>query len=401
MLFDRTRDSAVWITLGVSVLLALFPPPLAAEAAPTERVVLVTIDGLRWQDVFRGADAELLGEVKAADAMSEFIAGDANQRRTYLMPFLWDTVLRDGQILGNRDLGSAVDLANTRHFSYPGYSELLTGHADDSRIFSNSKVDNPNVTLLEWIEGLDQDAASERIDTALVAGWDVFPWIVAESRSGVFVNAGWMPLTLPESLTRQLSEADRAAIVRTNELMETTAREWENVRYDSFNMAIAHDVLDHLAPRLFHLALAEPDDWAHQGRYDRYLVSTRRCDALLAVLWERLVREDMAEHGELRTTMLLTVDHGRGRGALKPSLWTGHGADVEGAGEVWLAAIGAGIPALGERGASHHAHDPVAASQIAATVARLLGYDWPQAAASLGQPAAPDFYQVLAPSQGR
>ena len=52
------------------------------------------------------------------------------------------TVLNHGQLFGNRTAGSKVDNANPYWFSYPGYSEIMTGYADTA-INSNSYDPNP------------------------------------------------------------------------------------------------------------------------------------------------------------------------------------------------------------------------------------------------------------------
>ncbi len=64
---------------------------------------------------------------------------------------------------------------------------LLTGKADDERINSNDKMNNPNVTILEK---LNKSAAYEG-KVAAFGSWDVFPYIINEHRSGVPVNSGF------------------------------------------------------------------------------------------------------------------------------------------------------------------------------------------------------------------
>ena len=108
---------------------------LGIEPRPaTRNVVLVTADGVRWQEVFRGADETLLnqkdGGVSDVDALRrDFWRRTPEARREALMPFLWSVVARQGQIYGNRDKGSPAKVANGMNFSYPGYNELLTGCA--------------------------------------------------------------------------------------------------------------------------------------------------------------------------------------------------------------------------------------------------------------------------------
>ena len=93
-----------------------------------------------------------------------------------------------GQIHGNRNLGSKVDLTNTLWFSYPGYNEILSGKADDERIDSNDKIPNPNKTVLE----IANNDARYKDKVAAFGSWDVFPYIINDKRSGIPVNAGYM-----------------------------------------------------------------------------------------------------------------------------------------------------------------------------------------------------------------
>ena len=114
----------------------------------TENVVLITVDGLRWQELFMGADPEILKNKRFVDDVAEskraFWNNDVRLRRAKLFPFLWSTVVSQGQIYGNRNLGSRVNLSNRYWFSYPGYNELLTGRPD-KRIRNNARIVNPKV----------------------------------------------------------------------------------------------------------------------------------------------------------------------------------------------------------------------------------------------------------------
>ncbi|RYD69836.1 MAG: phosphoglyceromutase, partial [Verrucomicrobiaceae bacterium] len=130
----------------------------AAETRRTKLVLFVTMDGVRWQDLFRGADETLLnkeaGGIRGTEntIRRKWWRPNSEQRRSMLMPFLWGTIGREGQVWGNRDLSSECDVLNDKNFSYPGYSELLVGHVD-SRITSNEPIPNENVSVLEWLYG--------------------------------------------------------------------------------------------------------------------------------------------------------------------------------------------------------------------------------------------------------
>ncbi len=173
------------------LFLSLGIAQLQAQKPEHPKVVLITLDGFRWQELFTGADPLLIANkdyVEDTMALKErFWRNTAEERREALMPFVWDSVVKMGQIHGNRGKGSKVDLTNKMWFSYPGYNEILSGLADDDRIVSNDKIDNPNITVLEYANRHPDHKGK----VAAFGSWDVFPFIVNEGRSGVPVNAGF------------------------------------------------------------------------------------------------------------------------------------------------------------------------------------------------------------------
>ena len=95
-------------SLGCAALLLLGVP--AALAGKTQNVVLIVSDGLRWQEVFGGADTALIarrqGVEDTAAIRRDFARPTIERSRLELMPFMWSVVARQGQIYGNRALGS-------------------------------------------------------------------------------------------------------------------------------------------------------------------------------------------------------------------------------------------------------------------------------------------------------
>ncbi len=88
-------------------------------------------------------------------------------------------------------------------------------------------------------------------------------------------------------------------------------------------------------------------------------------DAYLARLWKWLSEEP--EYAG-QTTLFITTDDGRGR---TPYTWQNHNDRLPGARSTWLALVS---PNVGQRGEWSH-HRRVYSSEIAATFARLGGYD--------------------------
>jgi len=138
--------------LLVSSILLLVAP--LAWAGKTRNVILVISDGVRWQEVFTGADPSLLndkagGSWTSADELKrKYWNDDPKIRRQMLFPFLWGTIASGGQLFGNQNEGSIARVTNPMQFSYPGYNEMASGAADP-RIDSNEFGPNPNITVFE------------------------------------------------------------------------------------------------------------------------------------------------------------------------------------------------------------------------------------------------------------
>lgn len=342
------------------------PAAPANEARSTRHVILVVIDGVRWQEVFHGGDCALMnapdGGVEDTLALrARFCRGSVDSARTALMPFLWGTVATEGFLAGDRDLGSDAHISNPFKFSYPGYNEIITG-APDPRINSNKFGPNPNVTVFEWLARQRGFAGQVRV----WGTWDAFDAIFNEARAGIPVRSGWeAPFPGPRNGAERELDA----------LWATTTRWWDYMPPDAF---LERAVLQSLAtdhPRVLFVGFGEPDEWAHARRYDHYLGSLHDADAYLAELW-RAVQHDPRYRG--RTSLVVLCDHGRGRA---PRNWTDHGQEVDGAEEIWFGALGPAVPKVGLVAGG----PPLVQAQVAATVAAMVGQRW----TGVNAPAAP------------
>jgi len=348
-----------------------------AVAAQTQTVVLIVSDGLRWQEVFTGADPLLLDEKTGGSWVSEtelrarYWNEDPVVRRRLLFPFLWGTVATQGQLFGNQARGSVAQVSNGKAFSYPGYNEMTTGFPNDA-IDSNEFGPNPNVTVFEW---LNQKTAYQG-HVAVYGTWNVFDNIFNRPRSHLVMQTGW-------SLPAKSHETPRDALLR--ELYETTTRFDEEDAPNSFLQIPLLDYVKTGQPRVLFVGYGETDNWAHQGRYDLVLDSAHRFDHFVQQLWQTM-QSMPAYRGH--TTFIITTDHGRGSG---PTEWKEHGIEEKGSENIWIGVLGPDTKPLGER----HDTQRVVQAQIAATVAALLGENYPRAQTK----AAPPIAAVLAGGQ--
>jgi hypothetical protein len=339
------------VKAGAGPLLLLLAACGVAPRGPS--VLLVTLDGVRWQEVFSGAEEGLLpgpGKEK-----SRYWRATPGERREALMPFLWGTVAKDGVLFGNAASGSEVRVSNAFKVSYPGYHELLCGFPHPG-IKDNAPLPNPDPTVFEWLHR--RPGLHGRVEAW--GSWGRFKEILHPERAGFPVFHG--------------QSAEPAT--RLDLLMEALPPEWKGSVFDAFVVHRAEDAVAARKPRAMYLALGDTDEWAHAGRYDRYLDSIHRADDFIGRLWNRL--QGMPEYRG-RTTLLVTTDHGRGTG---PEGWKQHNAKHEEAGRIWVAAMGPGVGLRGEASG----HPPHVQAQVAATVAAALGEDFPAAVPGAAPP---------------
>jgi hypothetical protein len=351
--------------LMLSLLALAWPVPARAQTA--ENVVYVTLDGMRWQEVFNGASLAFMGKeagggwaADSAGLAGRFWRPTAEARRRALMPFLWDSVVPRGQAIGNPARNSDAHVTNGLWFSYPGYSEMLTG-APDPRIDSNDSIPNPNITVLEWLNA--QPRYRGRV--AAFGSWEILPFIVNTRRSGIYTNGDGPPV-------REPSTARDSAF---NDLSAELPPLWGSTRLDGPTMLGALEYVTHHKPRVLYVMLGETDEWAHDQRYDLYLDAAWRADRFIQRLWALV--QGMPEYAG-KTALVISTDHGRGSTV---GDWGNHGKEYPQAGQIWIAAMGPGIPPRGERDRA-----VATQSQIAATLAWLLGLDFRQAVPAASTP---------------
>lgn len=335
-------------TILAAALAAMLVQTPAVAAPKDARLVLVTLDGVPWSEVFRGADPTRAADRTVVSEMAltkkDFL--DPPDRARALAPFLNEVMARQGVLLGDRDNGSCMGVTNDQWFSYPGYNELLTGKPDP-KIRSNAHGPNANGTFLEWVNR--QPGFQGRVQA--YASWEAFRDILNPARSGLPVNAGW----------------DAGSDTRLARLQNESPRLWPVERFDAFTHLLALDALKgRNKPRVLYIGYGDTDEFAHEGRYDQMLWAIRRTDAFVAELWKTL-QADPAYAG--KTTLIVTTDHGRGVGTKES--WRHHGKGAfPRSDETWFAAMGPDI-APGAR-----LSECGKASQVAATALQALGLDW-------------------------
>jgi hypothetical protein len=298
---------------------------LGKNTVSVPNLIIVTTDGLRWQEVFQGLDAEIAANEKfnQGDSLTLFKKYDGKneaEKRSRLMPFLWSGADGNAMIFGNRNRNNKVNVENPYWFSYPGYSELLTGYAD-SAVNSNAYPPNPNSNLLAFLN--KQPAYRNKV--IAFGAWFAFDRILNEKASGFPVINAFDPLS-------SILHDDQS--IELSKMLKDSYRPFRDEEcLDVFTHYQALHYLKTRKPKAIYISYGETDEWAHAGKYSDYLNAAHQTDAWIREIWNWVQSTPGYRNN---TYLLFTTDHGRGF----HNAWTDHGIGIEGASSIWFALLG-------------------------------------------------------------
>lgn len=332
---------------------------ISIARSQTENIIIVTTDGFRWQEIFNGMDTAIAKQWKyhhgdSAEIYQHYWSDDINERRKKLMPFLWNTVAKNGQIYGNRNEGNFVNVFNPHWFSYPGYSELLCGFVDTA-VNSNKYPNNPHSSVLEFFN--QQSVLKNKV--AAFGAWDAFERILNKSRSKISVinaydTCGGNNPTSNEKLINEMLH-NSVKILGTEECL------------DVFTHYEALEYLKKNRPKVLYISYGETDEWAHEGKYRNYLDAAHQVDAYIQQLWNYIQSDPQYKN---KTALLFTVDHGRGD--LQKDQWVTHDNKIKGSDQIWFAVMAPNVAAKGEMKNAGQLYQ----QQLAATASKIMGYQF-------------------------
>lgn len=247
--------------------------------AETEsNVIFVTLDGVRFQEFYEGADRALSGGDKGA-----------------AFPRFWASIARQGQVYDAR-------IANPIHLSLPGYQSVFAGAEQPC-----GGNDCGQIRVQTFPERLVEDLGLPRQSVASFASWTGIARAVESRPGATFVDVGQKCEIVGQDPWSGRPHAEQAPSAG------------ESARPDELTMSRALRHLERQRPAFLYISLNDADEEAHRGRYDLYMATLRRYDRWIEALVNQLGH--MGEYGR-RTALLITTDHGRGQGAR----WTDHGA---------------------------------------------------------------------------
>ena len=339
----------------IFTLLLILPLLALAKGNKDNRLIIITIDGLRWQEVFQGAEENLLSDTKQVRDTElyrqTYWRSSPEERREVLMPFTWNTIAKKGLLIGTRNVNSMMQVANKTHISYPGYCEMMTGMVDET-ITSNDPINNPHRNVLE--------AANEdpryKGKVVMYGSWKSTRFAIHNEQAGIPASVSYEP-NIAKKQTPKLQLIDR--------MLEGMPHFWRSEHFDAFTYAYALETLKNEHPKVMWISFGDCDEWAHARKYDLYLDGAKGTDAFIRDIYEACEADKFYKG---KTTYIITCDHGRGFG----NEWANHGSGTKGSEVTWVMLLGKGVEALGETKEC----GPFYTQQIAATIASVLGLDF-------------------------
>ncbi|MBS1637452.1 MAG: phosphoglyceromutase [Bacteroidetes bacterium] len=301
-----------------------------------ENIIIITTDGLRWQEVFKGMDTLIASDNRynqkqEKELFETYWAASAAERREKLLPFIWSVIEAQGQLYGNRDCKSNVNVTNKYWFSYPGYSEMFCGYAD-KKVNSNAYTFNPNTNLFEFMN--TQKGFEGKV--AAFGAWEVFDKILNEPRSKIPVVSGGDSCGMPEPDTVE------SAINKSKKETPNPEALGKEEYGDMFTYQASKHYVEKHKPRVIFIGYGETDVWAHWSQYASYLNAAHQFDQWMNDLWQYIQNDPVYKN---KTLLFISTDHGRG---YKENEWTNHNRRTKGSNQIWFGVMGPGVTAKGE-----------------------------------------------------
>lgn len=277
---------------------------LASAALPNTNVILITIDGVRWQEIFRGID----------HTINDKLFGE-------IFPYFRNELFPRGIIFGNQN--HSMTVSNSTNISLPGYQSIMAGFPQDCDSNSCGKI---RVETLQ--ERLIRERGFRRSEVASFASWKHIRDAVEHIDGSTTVNAG----------LEAFDEGDGDdELRRTNEAQMRDIPRWNDARFDRFTFRFALNYLKKHRPRFLYISWNDADEYGHLDDYSLYINNLQMVDRWIQEVMQTL--NALGTYGE-NTLLIVTTDHGRGA---DPSNWTDHDANVHASRYIWLFAHGKSV----------------------------------------------------------
>lgn len=241
------------------------------------RVIYITLDGVRWQDIFL--------------------------THKYLKTF-WSKYAKDMKVYGDPKTPINIEVASVP-ISLPSYQSQMSGEVQPCQDNNCGRI-----TVETFPESLIHHFGFKKQDAVIFASWYEIAYASQHQLGTVFESSGNKPVYDPNT-----GCADVTMLFLNEEQNKYTPDLLD--RFDIYTFAQAMHYLEIYQPRFLWLSLTDADLAAHLGSKPLYRSVLNLYDRMLDIFFTNLETLNLADE----TMVIITTDHGRGNG----KHWTDHG----------------------------------------------------------------------------
>lgn len=272
-----------------------------------QHVIYVTLDGVRWQDIYKS--------------------------QLYFSKF-WDKYADKVTFYGLPNSNTTMEVASVPS-SLPSYQSQMSGAIQPCR---NNQCGYIQVQTLP--ETLISEYHFAKKDVAVFASWPEIAY-AAEAKTGtIYSSVGNNPVIDPKT------KRPDTTMAMFNHEQGVDHPNYKPNRYDKYTFSQALHYLEKYKPRFLWIALVNADDEAHFGNLDNYHQMLSYYDDALDGLFDTLKNI----HMDKDTMVIVTTDHGRGNN----ENWTSHGVNYPESRQTWAIVMNGKLQPVGDDGEIVH-----------------------------------------------
>lgn len=257
-----------------TALLLLTPLAALANApktpAPITHVIYITLDGVRWQDIFENRQ---------------------------LMKTFWKKHAARATIYGEPGSSYTMETASVPT-SLPSYQSQMTG-----TVTACTTNECGPLTIETFPEALIHKGGFKKADVASISSWEVMDNAYEMHLGTAFSNHGSRPMHDPD--TFEIDDQMKAL-----NIAQSAAYPGDDTRLDRHTFAQALHYYKKYQPKFLWISFGDADDLAHEGKKYFYQKTIRFYDEAI----DKMIKTVESLHLTGETMIIITTDHGRGNG---------------------------------------------------------------------------------------
>lgn len=290
----QTCFALILLLVSTSLFAATSPQPIS-------HVIYITLDGVRWQDVF--------------------------EDRIYFQN-LWNKHANNGIFYGAPDSDTYMEVASIP-VSLPSYQSQMAGAIQlcGTNLCGRITVETLPEKLIHALQLTPREVAT-------IASWPTIDFATQHIAGTSYSNSGNIAVTDPITQT----EDDEMREINKKQIYDHPRNE---DRYDRYTFAHALHYFEKYKPAYLWISLAQADEAAHAANLEEYHASLKEYDVEIDRLISRLKALNVYD----KTLIIITTDHGRGNG----KHWTDHGPFYPESKRTWAFVLNGELTQIGEK----------------------------------------------------